>query len=70
MVCVPPHCVRLDGEIQGARCLGGNMSVFDEKSTKKYQNVENLIRHERCWAQILSERSYACQDRFGRDGST
>ena len=33
------------------------------------QHVENLVRHERCRAQILSGRSCTCQDRFGRDGN-
>ena len=40
-----------------------------KKSIKKHQHVENLVRHERYRAQILSGRSYACQDQFGRDGN-
>jgi len=39
---------------------------FSFKKYKKHQNVENFVLHERCRAQIMSERSCTWQDRFGR----
>ena len=41
MVGVPPHCVPLDGEIQGARCFWNqHVKFLTRKSRSKHENVE------------------------------
>ena len=56
MVRVPPHCVRLDGEIQGARCLGGQKVQFLTKKSKK--NIEMW----RIWSAMRDAGLRFCQD--------
>ena len=55
MVCVPPHCVRLDGEIQGARCVLGQNDNIVTRNTKN-------INMWRIWSAMRDAGLKFCQN--------
>ena len=61
MVCVPPHSVRLDGEIQGARCLGSPKVRFLTKCTKEM--YKKNIKMWRTWSAMRDAGLKFCQNK-------
>ncbi len=56
MVYLTPHCVQLDGEIQGARSVfGQNINFLKEK-------VEKHIKMQRCWSVVRDAELKFCQN--------